>query len=170
MDPTGHPLCLRQMEVSVGPAPALLHVAVFFFRQPQSEQPQIPAPESSRALCPGGKGMPGGGPRRGHHATGKDMAQPLAPSCWDGEDVASGLFPSCESPSQKGVSLSQPRSVHQVALLFCLVAGSGVGWALSCPGVSVATSAEKAILELQTQNGVPFHSCTHHRYNLLFLL
>lgn len=113
MDPTG-PVPQRDAGL-VGPVPALLPTAVFFLfsRQPQSEQPQILAPESSRALCPGGEGMPGSGHRGGHHAAGKDTAS----------------SPSRGSPNQKGIGLSRPSSVQQVAQLYCLVAWVGAqGW------------------------------------------
>ena len=51
-------------------------LSFFVCRQPQPEQPEVPAPEPSRALRPGGEGMPGSGHCGGHHAAGKDAAQP----------------------------------------------------------------------------------------------
>lgn len=64
-----------------------------------------------------------------------------------------------------GCSLSWPSGVHQVALLFCLWASV---WGQADPDVSAASSPEKAILQFQTQNTVPF-PCTHPRYNRLSL-
>ena len=76
MDPAGDPLCLRQRDVSVEPIP----VPCLFTREPQSEQPQILAAESSCAFCPGGEGVLGGGHCWGHHAAGKDTRPGLL--CW----------------------------------------------------------------------------------------
>lgn len=67
--------------------------------------------------------MPGSGHCRRHHAAGKGTRPSLlCPECWDetgtGEEALSS-----GPPNQKGVSLNRPSSVHQVALLCCLMPG-----------------------------------------------
>lgn len=71
----------------VGPVPAPFPCRSFlclFIRQPQSEQPEILATESSSAFCPGGEGMPGSRHCGGHHAAGKDTGSRLLCPGMDG--------------------------------------------------------------------------------------
>ena len=146
--------------------PFSMWLSFFVFRQPQPEQPQIPAPEPSRALRAGGEGVPSGGHCGRHHAAGEDAAQPRAWVWGGGGSLAHGARAGRVGGWGGGCSLSRPGGVHQVALLFCPWASF---WGQADPDVSAASSPEKAILQFQTQNAVPFPCCTHPRYNRLSL-
>lgn len=86
-------------------------VCPFLIRQPQSELPQVLAPESSCTLRPAAEGMPGRGHRRRHHAASKDMRPSLLCPVLGGE-LGREWMPSeaspLHAPGQLGQALQCP--------------------------------------------------------------